>query len=118
ELKASLATAIQNGALTLHYQPIVELRTGHIVGCEALVRWDHPERGLLPPTTFVPLAEETGLIVPLGKWVLAEACTQLRRWRESDAAADGLKVSVNLSVRQLDSPSIVEDIGLILHDSG
>lgn len=118
ELKAALSSAIQSGALALHYQPIIELSTGRIVGCEALVRWEHPERGMLPPSMFVPLAEESGLIVPLGRWVLAEACAQLRRWADNEPLAAGLKVSVNMSVRQLDTPTIVEEIGQILHQSG
>ena len=118
ELKSALASAIQNDALVLHYQPIVDLETHRIVGCEALVRWDHPDRGLLPPTTFIPLAEETGLIVPLGKWVLAEACQQLAHWQATVPSAADLKISVNLSVRQIETPTIVEDIGRILADSG
>ncbi|QGG96632.1 EAL domain-containing protein [Actinomarinicola tropica] len=115
ELRSALSSAIQNGGLALYYQPIVDLATGDVIGCEALVRWDHPERGLLPPSTFIPLAEETGLIVPLGKWVLTEACTQLRSWTDAHPQAAELKMSVNLSVRQLDTPTIVEDVGQVLH---
>lgn len=118
ELKSALSQAIQEGELVVHYQPIVDLTTRAIYGCEALVRWDHPERGLIPPSSFVPLAEESGLIVPLGMWVLDEACSQLRLWEASGSGADSLKVSVNLSVRQIETPTIVDDIREVLasHD--
>jgi Amt family ammonium transporter len=118
ELKSALTNAIPNGELVLHYQPIVDLATRAIVGCEALVRWDHPERGLLPPSAFVPLAEESGIVVALGRWVLDEACSQMQRWQRDLPEAEGLRVSVNLSVRQIESPTIVEDIGRIVAENG
>jgi len=117
ELKASLLRAIHEGELVLHYQPIIELRSGRVVGFEALVRWLHPTRGLLGPGAFIPLAEETGLVVPLGSWVLREACRQLAEWQRVFPAAAGMKVSVNLSVRQLEQGDIVGEIGRVLQDA-
>jgi predicted signal transduction protein with EAL and GGDEF domain len=110
ELKADLARAIDDGQLRCHYQPIVSLQTGRITGVEALVRWDHPVRGLLTPDVFIPLAEDTGLIVPLGAWVLTEACQQLRTWQLRLAAGSMLTMSINLSVHQLAHEHIVRDV--------
>lgn len=110
ELKAALSDAVRSGGLVLHYQPIVDLQTRAIVGCEALVRWNHPERGLIPPGDFIPLAEHTGLIVGLGRWVLNEACRQLGEWDHEYPLAKSLRVSVNLSVRQIESMSLISDI--------
>jgi diguanylate cyclase (GGDEF)-like protein/PAS domain S-box-containing protein len=116
ELKSALSHAIQNGELVLHYQPIVDLASRRIHGCEALVRWDNPERGLIPPSSFIPLAEESGLIVPLGMWVLEEACAELSRWDADADSANLLRLSVNLSVRQIETPTIVDDIRQVLAD--
>jgi EAL domain-containing protein (putative c-di-GMP-specific phosphodiesterase class I) len=88
--------------LVLHYQPIVELVSGRITRVEALVRWDHPTKGLLPPPAFIPLAEEQGLIGPIGNWVLLQACVQARRWQDQFPDAPPLSVHVNLSGRQLE----------------
>jgi len=110
ELKADLARAITSGQLSLVYQPVVALETGRITGAEALVRWDHPRRGRLSPDAFIAIAEETGLIVQLGQWVLEEACQQLRNWQLTLPPDAALSLSVNLSVRQLEQPSIVDAV--------
>ncbi len=100
QLENDLRRAIEREELCLHYQPIVALADGRVTGFEALVRWPHPERGLVRPTEFIPVAEETGLIVPLGRWVLRAACAQMRRWQTISPAHAQLKLSVNLSGRQ------------------
>jgi diguanylate cyclase (GGDEF)-like protein/PAS domain S-box-containing protein len=98
ELEADLRHAVERGELVLHYQPVVDLRSGRIVGAEALVRWQHPERGLLAPDAFLPLAEDSGLIVPVSRWVIAEACRQAAGWVRADR---GFRISVNVSARLL-----------------
>jgi diguanylate cyclase (GGDEF)-like protein/PAS domain S-box-containing protein len=108
DLETDLRRALERSELRLHYQPIVSLGDGSIVGFEALARWQHPERGLLEPTQFIPLAEETGLIVPLGQWVLAEACRQTRAWQEQHAGTNHTMISVNLSGAQLSEPDLPE----------
>ena len=115
DLENDLRRALERHELRLHYQPIVSLGSGRVVGFEALVRWQHPRRGLVPPLAFIPLAEETGLIVPLGRWVLEEACTQAERWNR-DRPVDNapLFVSVNLSARQFTKGDLLEDVGLTL----
>jgi PAS domain S-box-containing protein len=110
ELKADLQRAVDNGEFVLHYQPVIELATGRIEGLEALVRWQHPTRGLIAPLDFIPLAEETGLIVSLGRWVLREACMQARRLQERYVMDPPLQMAVNLSARQLQRPEIVGEI--------
>ena len=119
DLENDLRGALERGELRLHYQPIVSLGTGQVVGFEALARWQHPTRGLVPPLAFIPLAEETGLILPLGRWVLESACTQAERWnrgRSADLAP--LFVSVNLSARQFTKGDLVEDVGSTLARTG
>jgi EAL domain-containing protein (putative c-di-GMP-specific phosphodiesterase class I) len=96
----------------------VELATGRLAGVEALVRWQHPERGLVPPLEFIPLAEQTGLIVPLGRFVLREACRQMRAWHDRYPAHRPMTVSVNLSARELDEPGLVESVRSALEDAG
>jgi diguanylate cyclase (GGDEF)-like protein len=114
---SDLGKAIERGELIIHYQPSVELDTGHIVGLEALVRWDHPRRGLIPPSEFIQLAEETGLIVPLDRFVLGEACQQMSLWH-AQCAGHKPSISVNLSARELAEPDIVDAIRSALEDSG
>jgi|SRR5689334_2476030 len=98
-LQNELAHGIESGALSLHYQPRVDLRTGIVTEVEALVRWEHPQRGMLAPIEFIPLAEETGLIVPLGEWVLRTACAQAKAWQLT--RAHSLRMCVNVSYVQL-----------------
>ena len=103
-----LHRAIERGEMRVYYQPMISLDTGALFGFEALIRWEHPERGLVPPMEFVPLAEETGLIVPLGAWALEEACRQAVRWHEAAPNGPQLSMSVNLSPRQLAEPALAE----------
>jgi diguanylate cyclase (GGDEF)-like protein/PAS domain S-box-containing protein len=116
ELVGDLRRALAEGEFVVHYQPTVELETGRIVGVEALVRWQHPERGLLQPADFIEIAEETGQIAELGRWVLAEACRQTARWR-AELAYD-LGVSVNVSTRQIRRPGLADDVRAALRTSG
>ena len=113
-----LRRAIAHGQLRLYYQPIVHLETGAVAGFEALVRWEHPERGLLPPSEFIPSAEQTGLIVPLGRHVLSEACMQAATWKDTHAVGEKLRVSVNVSAKQLGQPGWADEVAQILAESG
>jgi EAL domain-containing protein (putative c-di-GMP-specific phosphodiesterase class I) len=117
-LEAQVRHAVDRGEFVLHYQPIIELRTGSVCGVEALVRWQHPDRGLLAPAHFIGLAEETGVIVPLGRWVLEAACDQLAMWREQHPELASLTVSVNVSVRQLHDTNLARDVDAALRESG
>ncbi len=117
EMEVALRGAIEREELVLHYQPIMHLQTGAIFGFEALVRWNHPKYGHLLPGHFVPLAEETGLIVRLGAWVLREACAQIHRWRQAHPGADWT-MCVNLSGRQLQEPDLVPETRLALGVTG
>jgi len=117
QLKAELARAVERGEFVVHYQPTVELATGRLTGVEALVRWQHPERGLVPPLDFIPLAEQTGLIVPIGRFVLREACRQMSAWHRDHATRPPLTVSVNLSARELDEPGLVGSVRAALEDA-
>jgi diguanylate cyclase (GGDEF)-like protein len=116
DMQADLSRAIDLDEFFLVYQPIVELATGHVIGAEALVRWRSPERGVVPPGVFIPLAEDTGLIVAIGRWVLRRACREARRW--TDERRVPVRISVNLSGRQLQSQEIVEDVRQALEESG
>jgi diguanylate cyclase (GGDEF)-like protein/PAS domain S-box-containing protein len=98
EMEVKLRRALEFGELVLHYQPQVDLRTGRVVGAEALLRWQHPVQGLMPPNSFIPLAEETGLIVPIGEWVIDNACRQLKAWTDQGLA--DLRLAINVSARQ------------------
>jgi diguanylate cyclase (GGDEF)-like protein/PAS domain S-box-containing protein len=118
ELGADLRQALVGGELVVHYQPVVALDTGVIAGVEALVRWDHPERGLLGPSVFVPLAEESGLIQDLGRQVLFEACRQTRRWQIDHPSEPPLEVNVNLSPHQLTHKDLLDQVAAALEISG
>jgi EAL domain-containing protein (putative c-di-GMP-specific phosphodiesterase class I) len=108
EVRTELERAIASGSFTLRYQPIVELRSGAIVGVEALVRWRHPRRGLVVPGDFIHVAEETGLVVPLGSWVLDRALADLARWRRECAPGTGVIMSVNVSAHQVRAPGFLD----------
>jgi diguanylate cyclase (GGDEF)-like protein len=116
ELENDLRGAIAANQLVVHYQPKVDLRSGRITGTEALARWQHPKRGLVPPAVFIPIAEETGLILPIGHWVLGEACRQLRRWH--DAGFTHLTMAVNLSAEQFSQPDLTARIRETLQQAG
>lgn len=116
ELEADLRLALKRDELLLHYQPKVSLKTGAIVGVEALVRWAHPTQGLIPPARFISLAEETGLIVPLGAWVMRTACAQNVAWRSKGLKS--MRVAVNVSARQFIEPDFVESVATILKETG
>jgi diguanylate cyclase (GGDEF)-like protein/PAS domain S-box-containing protein len=117
-LETQLRRALENNEFVLHYQPIVSLAIGRIVGFEALVRWSHPERGLVPPTHFIAIAEETGLIVPLGWWVLREACLKGRQWQYRFPNDPPLFMSVNVSGKMFAQDDASEQVLAILHDTG
>jgi EAL domain-containing protein (putative c-di-GMP-specific phosphodiesterase class I) len=115
-LITDLHQALAKGELEIFYQPIVGARDGAPVGAESLVRWHHPRRGLVPPLDFINVAESTGYIVPLGHWVLREACRQAQAWRRDGTVDDEFYVSVNLSPRQLCEPRLIDDVAQALAD--
>jgi diguanylate cyclase (GGDEF)-like protein len=116
DIENALHRALDRGEFRVFYQPAVDLQTGDLVGIESLVRWQHPERGLVGPDQFIALTEETGLIVPLGSWVLREACRQWKRWEESGTPTP--RISVNLSARQLGQPDLVDVVVDVLDETG
>ncbi|HEY3366113.1 MAG TPA: EAL domain-containing protein [Symbiobacteriaceae bacterium] len=118
-METDLRRALERGEFRVFYQPIVSFqKKGRVAEVEALVRWQHPQRGLVSPVDFIPIAEETGMIVPLGKWVLNTACRQVREWQLQHPDAPPLMVSVNLSGKQLQDPSIAHEVARALHESG
>jgi diguanylate cyclase (GGDEF)-like protein len=117
ELEGALATALREHELVLYYQPIFELATEQLVGAEALIRWEHPTRGLLLPGEFIPVAEESRLMAPLGRWVLAEALAQADRWRRDYGFGSDLTMAVNFSTAQFNDPTMVADVERLLSDS-
>ncbi|MGE4290761.1 MAG: EAL domain-containing protein, partial [Desulfovibrio sp.] len=117
-MEAEMRRGLEEGQFVLHYQPIYATSNSSIQGFEALVRWNHPVRGLLSPLEFIPLAEDTGLIVPLGRWVLREACRQVATWRSGATCSDNISVSVNISARQFAQTDLVEFIHNTLEAEG
>jgi diguanylate cyclase (GGDEF)-like protein/PAS domain S-box-containing protein len=118
DMQGTLRRAIEQNELCLYYQPIVELATKRLCGFEALVRWQHPQRGLVSPDNFIPLAEETGLIIPLGWWVLEEACRQLGSWKKQFALATNLFINVNLSSQSFATHELVDRVAHLLQENG
>jgi EAL domain-containing protein (putative c-di-GMP-specific phosphodiesterase class I) len=116
QLENELHAAVSRGELVLHYQPRVELSRRGFVAVEALVRWQHPRRGMIGPAEFIPLAEETGLIHPIGEWVLREACRQQRQWRERGFVPGS--IAVNLSAQQFRTPELAGTVRRIIEDAG
>ena len=115
-IESALRNALERKEFVLHYQPQIDLRSGQVVGMEALIRWLHPELGMVPPARFIGLAEETGLIVPIGAWVLRTACEQNKAWQR--AGLGNLSIAVNLSARQFAQQDLAASIAAVLHDSG
>jgi diguanylate cyclase (GGDEF)-like protein len=118
EVQAELQRALTRSEFVVHYQPIIDFKSRTIGGIEALVRWEHPTRGLVPPLEFIGVAEDTGLIVGLGRWVLGEACRQTQEWRARSPETSELWVSVNLSTRQLLEPDLVVQVRDVLEETG
>jgi EAL domain-containing protein (putative c-di-GMP-specific phosphodiesterase class I) len=118
ETETGLRRAIDGNQLVLHYQPVISLADNRICGFEALVRWNHPQRGLVSPSEFIPVAEGSDLIVLLGRWVLIEACRQMAEWQKKFASLHALTIAVNVSARQLTDSRLVEDVRFALAESG
>jgi EAL domain-containing protein (putative c-di-GMP-specific phosphodiesterase class I) len=110
EIEQELRAALENSEFQLYYQPIMLMKSNELVSFEALIRWEHPKRGLLPPGEFLPIAEESGLILPIEKWVLNEACAQLKQWHEKYSDLQNVSVNVNISNRQFAQPDFVDGV--------
>ncbi|MFG1928884.1 EAL domain-containing protein [Cryptosporangium sp. NPDC048952] len=117
-LSADLRHALPDGQIFALYQPIVDLLTGATIGGEVLMRWRHPDRGLVPPDLFIPVAERNGSIIELGYWVLRHACRQAAAWQTTHGALAPSKISVNVSARQLAEPDFADQVQAILHETG
>jgi len=117
-VEADLSRAIARDEFRLHYQPVVDLKSGYLIGVEALVRWKHPERGLVSPQEFIGVAEDTGQVLGLGRWVLRQACREVREWQRRVARGHELRVAVNVSARQLQSSDLVAEVTQALEQSG
>jgi len=115
-IESALRNAVERGEFVLYYQPQLDLKTGKVCGMEALIRWQHPELGMVPPSRFISIAEETGMIVAIGAWVLRTACAQNKAWQ--DAGYDKLRVAVNLSARQFGAADLIDNLASVLHDTG
>jgi EAL domain-containing protein (putative c-di-GMP-specific phosphodiesterase class I) len=113
-----LRAALEQRQFVLHYQPEIELATRRIVGLEALIRWHHPERGLIAPAEFIPMAEETGMILPIGDWVLSETCEQIQSWNQERSGVEGLRVCVNLSAPQFSREGLADHVEALMMRSG
>jgi EAL domain-containing protein (putative c-di-GMP-specific phosphodiesterase class I) len=118
QMEHDLRKAMELGQFAVQYQPKIQLHSGELCGFEALVRWNHPERGLLMPEEFIPLAEETGLISAIGLWVLGEACRQTRRWQLAHPGRRAVEISVNVSARQFRQANFVDEVARVLEESG
>jgi diguanylate cyclase (GGDEF)-like protein/PAS domain S-box-containing protein len=118
QIETDLRRALERGEIVPHYQPIVDLETGGVVAFEALARWQHPTRGMVPPDLFIPVAEETGLVGPIGEWMLAEACRQAREWQRKYPAWAALEMSVNISARQLSQGTLPAEVERVLGATG
>jgi diguanylate cyclase (GGDEF)-like protein len=118
QLEAELRLAISNQEFLLYYQPIIKLKTGKLAGFEALVRWQHPQQGFVSPGAFIPAAEESGLIIPMGNWILEQACAQMQQWQEQFPQAKRLMVSVNLSTKQFNQANLSQEVANILDKTG
>ena len=116
-LETDMRSAIEKEQFEVYYQPIIDLQSNKIMGMEALVRWNHPEHGLIPPLDFIPVAEETGLIVPLGEWILAEACSQARAWQLEHDLGNSLSITVNIAGRQFQEEGLIEAVANALSKS-
>jgi diguanylate cyclase (GGDEF)-like protein len=117
-LETDRRRGVELGEFVLHYQPLVSLRTGRVTGLEALVRWQHPDRGMIHPGDFITVAEETGLIVPIGKWVLFEACRQIKEWQTAHPRKDPLTIGINLSTKQFSQPDLLDRVRSALETTG
>ncbi|HEY9702326.1 MAG TPA: EAL domain-containing protein, partial [Allocoleopsis sp.] len=118
QIDKDLRYALKRNEFKLNYQPIIDLKTNELAGFEALIRWYHPERGLIPPDQFIPIAEDTGLIVAIGHWVLQEACQQLRIWQTQFPKAESLKMSINIASGQIRSPDLLEKLDKVIAETG